>query len=636
MKLTLAIDNVDRLPDGGPMSITATRHGIDIGRDPSLDWTLPDPEMTVSGRHCEVRWRDGAYWLVDVSRNGTFLNDAPDRLPGPHRLAHGDRLEIGPYVVTVALEGAHGAPAPLSPSAAVPPPGAAWPSPPAANEAAPGPAWTAPGASAGPPAGGASGWSPAEVFGGPVAGTGAPFGTPGGTASPVDDPWAVPPAASPVERSFVRPSGPAAPVDPPFPDWVIEPPPHALAAPDGPAALPAETDWSVPSWPAPPAPPSPPAGDWNAQALAPPAPPRAKAPPATGPGRDPVPAPPADAPGTQGADEPGPPQDDRPPESGPGPQDGRPAGGGAGAFARADGATGAAAVLPRTGDGGTAGTAAAAAPGTAPADRPSPSAAALAPAGTPPAGTSPPPGDAAVAPHAAGPAGGPPPSTAGEADRKARPGDAAGMAATDGGPAPAGEADRPAGEAARADAFLEAFAAAAGVPVSALAGRDAAEVGTLAGRLLNLTAANLQDLVAGRAAAKSLARSRKRTMVAAVGNDPIKFSPGPEEALRIVLGPPTRSYLQGEAAFSATFSDIKTHQLETLAAMRYAANRLLEELSPDTVEAEADGSGGFLASRKARLWDAYVARWKARAEPHENGMLDCFMLYFSAFYDEDR
>ena len=39
---------------------------------PHLDWTLPDPTRFISGKHCEVRYRDGGYWLHDVSTNGTF------------------------------------------------------------------------------------------------------------------------------------------------------------------------------------------------------------------------------------------------------------------------------------------------------------------------------------------------------------------------------------------------------------------------------------------------------------------------------------------------------------------------------------------------------------------------------------
>ena len=75
MGLTLTIENETSLPDGGPLSVSvAGKRGLDIGRDTHLDWTLPDPTRVISGKHCEVRYRDGGYWLYDVSTNGTFLN----------------------------------------------------------------------------------------------------------------------------------------------------------------------------------------------------------------------------------------------------------------------------------------------------------------------------------------------------------------------------------------------------------------------------------------------------------------------------------------------------------------------------------------------------------------------------------
>ena len=77
--LRLSIENVDRLPDGGPLRIEVKGRGLDLGRDAHLDWTLPDPGRTVSGKHCEIRFRDGGYWLHDVSTNGTFLDGAEIR-----------------------------------------------------------------------------------------------------------------------------------------------------------------------------------------------------------------------------------------------------------------------------------------------------------------------------------------------------------------------------------------------------------------------------------------------------------------------------------------------------------------------------------------------------------------------------
>src|SRR5262249_34671411 len=106
MALTLRVENESKLPDGGPVSITVTgRRSIDIGRDTHLDWTLPDPTRHISGKHCEVRYREGGYWLYDVSTNGTFLNGNDHRMQAPHRLRSGDRFVVGHYIIGAAVDG---------------------------------------------------------------------------------------------------------------------------------------------------------------------------------------------------------------------------------------------------------------------------------------------------------------------------------------------------------------------------------------------------------------------------------------------------------------------------------------------------------------------------------------------------
>src|SRR4051794_31280984 len=107
MPLCFTIENFPNLPDGGPISFTVTgKRSVDIGRDQHLDWTLPDPTRFISGKHCEVHYRDGAYWLHDVSTNGTFLNGSSQRVRSPHQLKDGDRLAIGQYIVAVSLDSA--------------------------------------------------------------------------------------------------------------------------------------------------------------------------------------------------------------------------------------------------------------------------------------------------------------------------------------------------------------------------------------------------------------------------------------------------------------------------------------------------------------------------------------------------
>ncbi len=74
-------------------------------RDPQyLDWTLPDPARFISGKHCEIRWHDGAHWLHDVSTNGTFIYGANGRMKAPHKLRDGDRFLVGHYIILAGRE----------------------------------------------------------------------------------------------------------------------------------------------------------------------------------------------------------------------------------------------------------------------------------------------------------------------------------------------------------------------------------------------------------------------------------------------------------------------------------------------------------------------------------------------------
>jgi len=80
--------------------------GGTIGRASDNDWILPDPRRLVSGHHCEIEYRTGAYWLKDTSTNGVYVNDsdAPVSITGPAVLQDGDRLRIGDYDIIVSID----------------------------------------------------------------------------------------------------------------------------------------------------------------------------------------------------------------------------------------------------------------------------------------------------------------------------------------------------------------------------------------------------------------------------------------------------------------------------------------------------------------------------------------------------
>ncbi len=190
MRITLQIENVDRLETGGQVSYSCADRGFDIGRHEHLDWSLPDPQRVISGKHCEVRFENGQFVLYDVSTNGTFLNGSPNRMDRAHVLRSGDRLMIGDYIISVALEAEETAGAAMSQPESQREYSQPWESPASARDTPPAPAWpSAPGSVQQAP-------YPVQDQGGPWAppsggmeGRHAPPSSAPGIGTPADDVW---------------------------------------------------------------------------------------------------------------------------------------------------------------------------------------------------------------------------------------------------------------------------------------------------------------------------------------------------------------------------------------------------------------------------------------------------------------
>ncbi|WP_179381030.1 type VI secretion system-associated FHA domain protein TagH [Jannaschia marina] len=123
MSLTLTLENVDQLDDGGPVSVALTTRPLQVGRGGGMDWVLPDPTRHLSSHHFDVVFREGSHWLEDVSTNGTFLQGQRYRLDGAHRLQAGDRFQVGPYIIAVSRTEVGGAAPGRSPG---PAPASSW------------------------------------------------------------------------------------------------------------------------------------------------------------------------------------------------------------------------------------------------------------------------------------------------------------------------------------------------------------------------------------------------------------------------------------------------------------------------------------------------------------------------------
>ncbi len=184
--------------------------------------------------------------------------------------------------------------------------------------------------------------------------------------------------------------------------------------------------------------------------------------------------------------------------------------------------------------------------------------------------------------------------------------------------------------------FMQRFAKGAGVSPQMLSSQDSGAFAEQLGGLMRLIAEELKALLAARAESKRIARSTSQTMIQAQDNNPLKFSPTVDDALQLIFGQPRSGYLDARRAFDESFRDLKAHQIKTYSAMQHALKMLVEDLDPQAVAETTEPEGGLsglIGSRKAKMWDAYVARWEAKTAPYENGLVDAFMIYFAECYD---
>ena len=185
-------------------------------------------------------------------------------------------------------------------------------------------------------------------------------------------------------------------------------------------------------------------------------------------------------------------------------------------------------------------------------------------------------------------------------------------------------------------ALFGRIARAAGMPENALASRDPKVLAEEIGSFIRLTVENLAQMLASRAELKTLMRSASRTMVRGIENNPLKFANSVEEALAMMFGAPMRQYLGARATIENSFSDLKTHQVLIYAAMRDALDALFDDLAPERIDRSVEedhGLVGLVVSRKAKLWDIYVERWRAKTKRADGRLLEAFMALFAEAYD---
>jgi type VI secretion system protein len=156
MILILTIRNAEAIGDAARARFAVEGDSAIIGRSKNCDWNLPDSNNVISSRHAEIRREGPLFIFKDISTNGTFLNDAAERMTKEHEVEAGDLFRIGHYEIIAAFEVAPAAasapePAPEPAEVTAPPAPPEPPTPAPEPEPAPEPAAPEPAAAPPPP-----------------------------------------------------------------------------------------------------------------------------------------------------------------------------------------------------------------------------------------------------------------------------------------------------------------------------------------------------------------------------------------------------------------------------------------------------------------------------------------------------
>lgn len=195
---------------------------------------------------------------------------------------------------------------------------------------------------------------------------------------------------------------------------------------------------------------------------------------------------------------------------------------------------------------------------------------------------------------------------------------------------------RPAPPSAPGDAVMAALLRGLGLPDLQLQ-RPAEEVAEIVGTMLREATAGTIDVLMARALTKKESRI-EMTMLGVRENNPLKFFPNAEGALRQLLTGALAGYMAPEKAMSAAFDDLRAHELAVIAGMRAALAAVLRQFDPAAIEARLDVPtvmDKMLASkRKAKLWDGVVALYGEIARNADDDLQRLYGEKFSEAYEE--
>lgn len=207
-------------------------------------------------------------------------------------------------------------------------------------------------------------------------------------------------------------------------------------------------------------------------------------------------------------------------------------------------------------------------------------------------------------------------------------------------PAPvvAPESPRPMVSTPAASDLQAALAPLLGEHAARLSNEQCLNVVSMMALALHHTISGMMDGLASRERFKN-EQHLNRTMIQRVDNNPLKFSPSPDNAIETMFVHCPKGYLSAPDAFREGIEDILSHQNALLGAIGPATQDTLKALfSVQAIEQKAEQSGlsGFAAfNKKGKLWDVYCEHANALLGERKDKLEQTLMQHVSNRYDQN-
>jgi type VI secretion system FHA domain protein len=186
--------------------------------------------------------------------------------------------------------------------------------------------------------------------------------------------------------------------------------------------------------------------------------------------------------------------------------------------------------------------------------------------------------------------------------------------------------------------LFDRLLAASGLERRDLGSRPPETVVAVIGQLLRQTADGLFKLLEARTRVRhQFGVGAQVTTFHRTGNNPLKWTRSPEQALKQMIGEPGPGFLDGTQAVLGAFEDLQAHEMAMMAAMQEAMQETIRRFAPDTIRGRISAKGWLKSvlpgSREATLWRAYESEFSAFADESEAAYLDLFAKQFKKAYE---